>query len=64
MTTNTLVNTKTNEDITTEVNNFGMKVLLASAVIVGLWGAGCLIAGLVATGPVGMSTGLLVAIGI
>jgi hypothetical protein len=63
MTTNTITSIKTNVDVEHEASKFGLSVIIAMAVIIGLWGAACMISGLASNGAGTMLSGFVSAIG-
>lgn len=53
---------KTKTELDTEVGQFIFNVISVSAVLVGLWGAACLVGGLIANGVLPMVKGYITAI--
>ena len=63
MSANTITRTEAKTEIGTEVSRFGLNVGMGMAALIGLWGAACLIGGLVSNGAGGLLQGYLTALG-
>jgi len=59
MNANTITATETGADVQYETSKFGMNVIMAMSSLIGLWGAACLIGGLVENGAGTMLKGFL-----
>lgn len=56
--------TTTDINIAEETSKFGIRVMLSMSVVIGIWGAACLIGGLASEGVVGLAKGFLTANGL
>ncbi len=61
---NTINKTNTEVNTSEEVSSFALKVGIAMAVGVGIWGVACLTGGIMAVGPVALVKSLFVAIAV
>jgi len=61
---NTLNRTNTQVDIGTEVSSFALKVGIAMAVGIGIWGVACLASGIASVGVVGLVKSYFVALAV